>query len=137
MGFEIYLRCLDDDAPHGLPRAAVRALFPIIDEESQHNRWTVRYDRENTCHISVTSHPSHDDFLSFISIERPCGDLRFWETILALLKMGRAVCYFPGGPPLVADQAVGAALPTEEVQSLGPPVLVKSAQDILRILQNS
>ena len=137
MGFEIYLRCIDNEPPHALPRAAVRALFPIIDEESERDRWKVQYDRENTCHIFVTSYPSRHDFLAFISIERPCGDLRFWESILALLKMGRVVCYFPGGPPLIADPAVGAALPTDEVQSLGPPVLVESAQDILRILRNS
>jgi hypothetical protein len=137
MGFEVFLRCLDDDHALGMPRAEVRALFPVIEEESEPNRWSVRYDSKNACDIYVTGYPSHDESLSFLSVDRPCGDVRLWESLIALLKKGRVVLYFPGGPPLVASEAVGASLPSEEVESMGHPQCVQSASDILHIIRSS
>jgi hypothetical protein len=136
MGFDVFLRCLDDDHSLGMPRAAVRALFPVIEAESEPNRWSVRYGSKNACDIYVTGYPSHDECLSFLSVDRPCRDVRLWESLFALLKMGRVVFYFPGGPPLVASEAVGASLLREEVESMGQPRCVQSASDILRIIRS-
>lgn len=136
MGFDVFLRCLDEDHTLGLPRTEVRALFPVIEEESEPNRWNIRYDSKNFCEIYVRGYPSHEDRLSFLTIDRPCGETRLWESVLAILRMGRVVLYFPGGPPMVADEAVGAALPSDEVESMGPPRCVQSAQEIVGIIQS-
>jgi hypothetical protein len=98
MGFEVFVRCLDDDYSLAMPRAAVRALFPIVEEESEPDRWSVRYDSKNSCDISVTTHPSNDGRLTFLTVDRPCGDVRLWESLFAILKMGKVAIYFPGGP---------------------------------------
>ncbi len=137
MSFEVFLRCLDDDYTLGLPRDAVRVLFPVIEEQSKLNRWSVQYDSKNGCDIYVTGYPSHEDMLSFLTVDRPCRDARLWESLFVILRMGRVVFYFPGGPPLVADEAVGGALPSEEVESMGPHRYVQSGQDILRIIRSS
>jgi hypothetical protein len=55
MGFELYLQCFASGRPAGIPRAAVRALFPVVEEESEPDYWRVRYDLTNTCTISVTA----------------------------------------------------------------------------------
>ena len=137
MGFEVFVRCLDDGHSLALSRAAVRALFPVVEEESERGRWSVRYDSNNTCDIYISAHPSNDDRLTFLTVDRPCGDLRLWESLFAILKMGKVAIYFPGGPPLVASEAVGASLPSDEVKSMGQPRCVQSARDILRIIRSS
>ena len=115
----------------------MRALFPIVEEESEPYRWSVRYDSKNTCETYVTAHPSHNESLTFLLVDRPCGDVRLWESLFAILKMGKVAVYFPGGPPLVASEAVGASLPSEEVESMGQPRCVRSASDILNIISGS
>jgi len=129
MSFEVFLPCLDEDHSNGIPRDAVRTLFPVVEELSEPNRWSVQYDSKNACDIYATSYPADENKLSFLSADRPCSDTRLWESLFAILKMGRVVLYFPGGPPLVADEAVGASLPSNELESMGPHRCVQSAQD--------
>jgi hypothetical protein len=137
MSFEVFLRCLDGDCNLGLPRDAIRGLFPVIEEQSEPDRWCVSYGTTDVCDIYVTGYPSHDERLSFLMVERPCRDARLWESLFAILKMGRMVLYFPGGSPLVANEAVGASLPRHEVESMGPHRRVQSAQEIVRIMRSS
>ena len=54
MGFEIYVQCFGESARSGLPRAYVRELFPVIEEQSS-DYWRVRYDAENLCDIGITA----------------------------------------------------------------------------------
>ena len=111
--------------------------FQSWEEASEPNRWNIRYDSKNFSEICVTSYAADEDRLSFLTIDRPCGDARLWESLFAILRMGRIVLYFPGGPPLVADEAVGASLPSDEVESMGSHRRVQSGQDIVRIIRDS
>jgi hypothetical protein len=97
---------------------------------------TLEYHSKNFCAIYVRGYPSREDKLGFLTIDRPCGDMRLWESVLAVLRMGHVVLYFPGGPPLVADEAVGAAMPSDEVELMGLPRCVQSAQEIVSIIQS-
>jgi len=42
MGFELYLQCFASGRPAGIPRAAVCALFPVVEEESEPDYSSIR-----------------------------------------------------------------------------------------------
>jgi hypothetical protein len=137
MSFEVYLQCFGETERSGISRAAVRALFPIIEQESKPDYWSIRYDEMNSCHIGVTALPSEREMLNALYVARPCGDLRFWEGLLAVLRMGSVVIFWPGGPPVVADETVAANLPKEMTNAIGRPRTVHSAEKFFRLLQES
>jgi hypothetical protein len=87
MSFDIFLQCVGGDPP-GIPRAAIRALFPIIEEGSEPDYWTVHYDHANSCKIQVTAAHSNRELITSLAVNRPCGDVRFWEAVLSILRMG-------------------------------------------------
>jgi len=137
MSFDLFLHCVDTGEPSGIPRAKLRSLFPIIEEESDPDYWSVRYDSSNSCNVGVGALPSNNEILSHIFVHRPCGDRRLWEALLQVLGLAPFVLYFPGGPPIVAQAEVGAALPEDMVASIGQPRCVQSVAEILKILSES
>ena len=136
MSFDIYLQCFAGE-PTGIARAKVRALFPIVEDKSEPDYWSVHYDPANSCKINVTPSTSDNELLTSLSVNRPCGDLRFWESVLAILKLGPVILYWPGGGPLVAGDAIAAEVPLEIVESLGQPLAVSSAQEIVDAIRAS
>jgi hypothetical protein len=137
MGFDLFFQPQVNGQVLDIGRAELRSLFPVVNEESKPDHWTIRYDSLNSCHIGVTAFAFSANELASFHVERPCGDSRFWEALLHVLQKGRIVLYFPGGPPIVASGDVAAALPQEVVASLGPPRCVRSAAEILKILKES
>jgi hypothetical protein len=138
MGFELYLQCFASGRPAGIPRAAVRALFPVVEEESEPDYWRVRYDPTNTCTIGVTSVDADPTRAGSLCIYRPCGDMRLFDAVLSVLRMGSVILYFPGvAAPLVASESVAADLPQELVDSMGQPRCMRSAQEILDIIRST
>lgn len=135
MSFDIYLQCVAGD-PVGVSRSAVRSLFPI-DEKSEPDYWSVFYDRLNSCKINVTASKSDNELITSLSANRPCGDVRFWEAVLAILRMGPVILYWPGGGPLVGNNAIAADLPPEIVESLGQARAVGTAQEIMDAIRES
>ena len=135
MSFDIYLQCVAGD-PVGLSRSAVRALFPI-DEKSEPDYWSVVYDPANSCKINLTPSKSDNNLMTSLAVNRPCGDVRFWEAVLAILRMGPVILYWPGGGPLVGSAAAAAGLPAEIVESLGQARAVSSAQEIMAAIRES
>ncbi len=136
MSFDIYLQCIAGEPP-GISRAAVRALFPVVEESSEPDYWSVRYDRANSCTIRVTPAKSNRDLITSLGVNRPCGDVRFWESVLAILRMGPVILYWPGGGPLVGSDLVAAEFPPEIAESLGQPRCVGSAQEIMDAIRES
>jgi hypothetical protein len=137
MGFEVFLQCFGASEQSGISRAAVRSLFPIVEAESKPDYWRVRYDDKNSCHISVKPLPSDTQVLKSLYVERPCGDLRLWAGLLAVLRMGSVVIFWPGGPPVVADHELAAGLPQDLADAMGPAKSVSSVEQLLRLVQDS
>ena len=135
MSFDIYLQCVAGD-PVGISRTAVRALFPV-DENSAPDYWSVFYDRSNSCKINITPSKSNNELITSLAVNRPCGDVRFWESVLAILKMGPVMVYWPGGGPLVGSELAAAEFPAEIAESLGQPRSVDSAQEIMGAIRAS
>ncbi|HKN18077.1 MAG TPA: hypothetical protein VJX47_14095 [Candidatus Sulfotelmatobacter sp.] len=131
MGFEVYLDCFENGKPSSIRKSFVRTLFPIVDEESKPDFWSVKYDAENRCKIGVRPAGAGTELVSGIYVERPCGDLLLWEGLFRLMQSGNIVLYFPGCPrPLIANPAAASHLPTEMVQALGSPRCLESSEQL-------
>jgi hypothetical protein len=137
MSFDLYFQPVVHGEPLQIPRADLRSLFPVVENESEPDCWNIRYDSLNNCHIGVTTLPSANDVVSSFYVERPCADPRFWEALFRILNWGPIVLYFPGGPPIVASDEAGAALPGDVIASLGEPRCVHSAAEIRKIFGES
>jgi hypothetical protein len=135
MGFEVYLQCFGESEQKGISRAAVRSLFPIMEEKSERDYWRVKYDDRNSCDIGVSAVPSNNEMLKSLFVDRPCGDPRLWESLISVLRMGSVVIFWPGGPPIVADDAAAAKLPKDMTAAIGQPRSVRSADELLRLLR--
>jgi hypothetical protein len=135
MGFEVYLQCFGESEQRGISRAAIRSLFPIIEEKSEADYWRIKYDDTNSCNIGVAALPSNKEMLKSLFVDRPCGDLRLWEGLLSVLRMGSVVIFWPGSPPIVADDATAAKLPKAMSDAMGQPRPVRSADELLHLLR--
>jgi hypothetical protein len=137
VGFEVYLNCFGETLAIGISRVAVRSLFPVIEGESEPDFWRVRYDDQNCCHVGVTALPSEKARLKGLSVDRPCADVRLWEALLCVLRMGSVVMFWPGSPPVVADDAIGMNLSEYITDTIGRPRSVRSGEEILRLLRET
>lgn len=137
MGFEIYTQCFGETERTGIHRTAVRGLFPVIEEDSEHDCWRLRYDDKNSCDIGVTALASEPEMLTGLYVERPCADVRLWEALMMVLRMGSVVIFWPGGPPVVAENVNPSRLPKEMTDSMGPARLVRSADELVRLVRES
>lgn len=136
MGFEVYFCFLGETERVGIPRDAVCSLFPV-EKESEPDFWHIRYDDKNSCDIGVTPRESERGMLQGMYVDRPCGDLRLWEGLLSVLRMGTVAMFWPGGPPIIASEDTAAELPTDMIDSIGEPCVVNSVAEILCLLQES
>jgi hypothetical protein len=75
--------------------------------------------------------------LKSLCVERPCGDARLWDALISVVKMGSVAMFWPGGPPVVADEGVASNLPKEMTNVLGAARPVHFAEDILRLLRET
>ena len=138
MSFEVYLQCFQNGKPAGVPRLLIRPLFPVLEDESGPDDWKVWYNEENWCNISVNFLASDSSLVEGLCVYRPCGDGRFWEAILQVMRLGPITLYWPGdAPPLVANESAGNQLPPDMVDRLGAPRVVRTTTEILEIIKDS
>jgi hypothetical protein len=135
MGFELYLQCFGETESLGLPRDSVRALFPVDKASSEPDFWRLRYDGHNSCDIGVNPLATDATKLAGLYVDRPCRDIRLWDSLFAILNMGSIVLFFPGGPLIIAQEIDAAGLPEEIIESLGTPVRVNSGEAIRRSVE--
>ena len=133
MSFEVYVQCFKNGEPAGGPRDLVRAVFGEFLTETETSYWTLRYDATNSCDIAVDALHDDESLVHHLCVHRPCGDMRLWDALAAILKLGTVVLYFPGdGPPLVAASSVAEHLPADLLEPLGTPACAATGDEILR-----
>lgn len=138
MSFELYLECLEGNPGSGISRAALRSLFPVTETDSEADFWTVSYGPSNQCDIALTAVATDPSFVESLCILRPCADARLWDALLAVLRLGPSVLFFPGeAPPLVASDASAALVPADMVEALGAPRVVRSGREIADIVRSA
>jgi hypothetical protein len=110
----------------------------VDESRSEADYFSVSYDDLNSCHVDISPQASDPLMLNWLCVSRPCSDLRLWSALLAVMRLGSVVLYFPGGaPPLVANQWAGEQLPAEMVEALGRPRIVSSAEEILEAIKHA
>jgi hypothetical protein len=135
VGFEVYLQCFGETETTGISRTVVRSFFPITEVDSEPDYWRVRYDSKNSCEIGITPLASGREMLTGLFVNRPCGDLKLWEGLLRVLRMGCVVMFWPGGPPVLAEGTSTSDLPKDMIDSIGKARYVSSAAELVRLVQ--
>lgn len=80
----------------------------------------------------------HPDLASgSISMNRPPGNMAFFDCVLDLLRRTPSVVYWPGGGCCVADAAVIPHLPESFIESCGVPAVVASGAEIVTCIKRS
>jgi hypothetical protein len=136
LSFEVFMQCFRGGQPSGTSARAVRDAFSNFADDSEPEYWHLWYDAANDCHVAVTQ---RDNLIEALTVHRPCGDSRLWDSIYRVLQLGSWVLYFPAPePPLVmADMAHAEQLPPDMREALGPVRQVRSGNEIQEIIRNS
>jgi hypothetical protein len=135
MSFELYLQCFGETERLGLPSESIRALFPVDEASSEPDYWRLRYDSQNSCDIGVHTLATDVTKVADFYVERPCRDIRLWDSLFTVLNMGSVVLFFPEGPPIISKATSGTGIPEEMLNSLGTPVQVHSGEELRRIVE--
>ena len=139
MSFELFMQCYDRERPAGASENAVRAAFTNFANDSDPDYWHVVYDDANNCNIAVSRDENDTNRITALTVHRPCGDDRLWDSFFRVLSLGPWVLFFPAeNPPLiVSDRANAEHLPRDMRKSLGPIREVRSGEEIRRIVKSS
>jgi hypothetical protein len=137
MSFEVFLRCFGEQSQTGIDRATVRSLFPVDESRSEPNYWRVCFDHENHCEIGVKPLAHDGTKLQSLYVHRPCGDIRLWNALLKILRLGSVVLWFAGSPSVLAEGQKRDGLPPDRLEGHGPPKFVSSAEELLQIVEEN
>jgi hypothetical protein len=134
MSFDVYLVSFADHRPHGIPRTAVRQAFGEHVQWEDDDGWTQYSGSTDGCSILLSPLKDDASLISGISINRPVGDQRLWDSLYRIMRSGNFALLFPGDSgPLIADPSVALHLPA----SLGQSVVVNSGFEIVKQIQSS
>ena len=118
MSFEVFVQCYTDGKPDGVSATEIQKAFGPHLQIKEGNWWKAVYDNESDCAILVSFLPADRGLVHGLTVLRPCADQRLWDGLLALLRFGHLVLYFPAAEPplLVAEESVSAHLPEGMVE---------------------
>ncbi len=136
MSFDLYLLGFRDGRSVGLPRRAVRQVFGDNVAWRDRDQGVTRYcSDDDGC--AITFHPSKSDpaRATCVSVTRPLALVEFHDHLLKVLQLGHVALLSPGETgPIIAAESTAAHLPAD---FLGPPVLVRSAAEIIETITHA
>lgn len=127
MSVEIYVQGFNRGEPAGLPLASILEMLSPTAGVGSSGRYSLEYDSLNSCEFSVDIDSGR---AVSITVFRPCGDIRLYDALFAILKSGPYVAYAPGSPPFAADSGVSEQLPDGMVEGLGQVIEVRSGSNL-------
>ena len=134
MSFDVFLQGFGEAKQIGMPREHVRRLFPIVESESEPDRWVVQYDELNRSEIFVKG---EQEPLDSLMVNRPSGDIRLWDALLTIMRLGSFVMFWPGSPLLVARGCTYGPLPDGMIEDFGEPVVIDRAEEFFDLLKST
>jgi len=137
MSFDLFVQCYGETGQSGIPVSAVRSLFPIVREEPEFRCWVLEYDSQNQSDIYVGLLKGDKEKLGHFTVSRPSGDVRFWEALFSILRMGSVMICWPESQLVLAAGASADGLPENMLKGLGGPVFVRSGLEILKLVQET
>ncbi|HEY3297762.1 MAG TPA: hypothetical protein VGK34_03820 [Armatimonadota bacterium] len=137
MSFEVYLQFFDNSEEAGVDSVSVREAFVPYSTMDKPDVLSICYDDRNSCDVFL-DYLQDTSLVSGLTISRPCQDNRLWDSLIAIMRQGNAILYFPGGEhPLVASPSAIPHLPTDMVEALGNPFVVENAGELLAAMRES
>ncbi len=135
MSFDVFLQVFEKGESAGIRRDSVRYAFGAgFVTESSPARWRVQYDARNSSDVYLSLDGA--TLVRGLSINRPCGDLRLWNALAAILALGNVVLFFPGcKAPIIANRDSKQHLPPDMIEAFGEPMILRSGAEILRAIQ--
>ena len=139
MSFEVFVQCFTNGERDGVPDLEIQKAFGSHLSVQDEKWWRAYYDELNSSDILVQRLPADRRLVHFMSVQRPCGDPRLWDALVAILRLGHFVLYFPAKKPplLIPDESVARHQPKDMVESMGKLVPVRSGQDICHEIQTA
>ena len=135
MSFDLFIQFYDHGAPAGIASDDVRAAFAPCIASSDATHLALEYDVANASYVHLKPHPNNAGAIVAIAVNRPCGDIRLWDSLARVLRLGNAVLFFPGGAnPMVGSADAVPHLPRDIIEALGNPVVVASGNAILALV---
>jgi len=132
---ELFINWYDDGEPGSVPfDDVVIAFAPAIDQQRA-SGFTVRYDDANESDVYAVANASGD--VTDIMISRPNTAPAFWKSVIIAMKLGNAICFWPGGPPVVASQAAAKHVPDDIVDALGELRIVSDGEALASLVAAS
>jgi hypothetical protein len=137
VSFEVYLQCFANGEPAGVSRAALADLFAIDRVQRHNDEWEADYG-DCGCDIMVVPLDQDDELIHQITIERPCQDMRLWESVYRTMTLGSVILYFPGDvAPLAVNDTVGGNMPQDLREALGEPVIISGPEEIVAYIESA
>jgi hypothetical protein len=133
MSFDVSLSCFKHCEHATFPFSLVEAAFGSHAAIRKPDLWVVDYGNEGRGDMYVDT--DGRDISGFM-VNRPPYSLDFWEGVLTLLR-DTPSCLYWGIGLVIAQPWVSQHLPPDMKKSLGDPIIVSTAEDIRRSIENS
>ncbi len=113
MSVEIYVHGFSEGQPGGLTLEDVTRQFGS-DVKPDDGLIRLQYDDRNSCELSLIE---EHGTVTQLTVFRPCDHDRLYASLFELLRTGPYVAFTPGSQPIVVNESVIAAMPTEMIDS--------------------
>ena len=135
MSFDVFVQYFEDGEAGLVSINSLRDIFaPYVTEELE-NIWQVVYNDLNSSVLFLREVDDGGNIDGFC-INRPCADVRLWESMYKCVSLGNCVIYWPGLEGLLSNRAeVSKHIPQDMLGSLGKVRVVIDYKEILRILK--
>jgi len=130
MSFEIYVQSFENGQRFGLPLEEVFQSFGEYATKVSPTQWKVYYDSRNNCDIYVGNTLNASQITS-LTIHRPCGDARLWNSLFEIMGFGHVALYFPESQILLRDEGSATHLPKDMVNALKGYKVIQHVDQIL------
>lgn len=139
MSVEVHLQRFERGEPSSECEAIILAMLSHVASDNESGCWHIAYDDLNNCDVYVSRDKADPSRVTGLTISRPCGDGRLWDSIYAILSSGPWVMYYPASGPslIVTDERHCDQLPVEMLEAVGPPRVVRSGTDIIGLVTES
>jgi hypothetical protein len=132
---DAYVNCFENGEFRSMSKQQIRDAFGSYCSDGGAVDWQLYYADQNIADIVLHRNAEDSTRLDDFVIIQPCRDIRLWDSLAKILKLGNFTLTFSTGKPLcIADAAVAKHVPAEIVQDMGQPVVVHTGQDILNAL---
>lgn len=135
MSFEIYVNWFERGQPAPIPLDTVRRAFGAAVNAREAAGFSVRYGPADESFIYAKADAT--GAVASMSIDRPCAAPQLWDSIIGAMKLGYALCYWPGDVCAVAQSGALEHLPSGAVDEFGTPSLVADGASLAKLVAES